>query len=544
MSTVGRVLVIAAAAALACGVMYAQGRGGQNWNTIGADAQRTGWLRTETRISAATFQKSESGGFQLLWKIKPENQPRQLNTLTQPLILGNLISHKGFKALTFVGGSSDVVYAIDYDLAKTYWSQRLSTAATGQTSTIACPGGLTAITRNTPLTQSAVPGPSSPSGRGSPPGSGTQPGPGGRGPAPQAGINPANLPITNAVWAISSGGMVHALNPHIGVDLRAPARLVPSGAKVIGSVLVNNIMFASTSDGCAGTPNGVWALAVSGDGPAPAARMWNSGGAAIAGNTGPTIGLNGVVYVATGSGSGQYANAVVMLDSRTLQVRDWFAGESPFTTSPVAFNQGGRDLVAAAARDGRLYLLDGAAPGGPDHRTPLVRSASYSTAGIDFSPGAVTTWQDQDGVRWLLVASAGPIAADVKVAVTNGQVTSGAVAAFRVIGQNGSVTLQPAWTSRDLISPTTPIVLNDVVFAISSGAFRTTDPQMSAAERLQRSTPAVLYALDARTGKELWTSGRTIAASVQGVGPSGQDGQVYVVAADGTLYAFGIPLEH
>ena len=54
----------------------------------------------------------------------------------------------------------------------------------------------------------------------------------------------------------------------------------------------------------------------------------------------------------------------------------------------------------------------------------------------------------------------------------------------------------------------------------------------------------MLYALDARTGKELWNSGRTITASVQGVAPSGQDGQVYVVAADGTLYAFGMPLEH
>jgi hypothetical protein len=28
------------------------------------------------------------------------------------------------------------------------------------------------------------------------------------------------------------------------------------------------------------------------------------------------------------------------------------------------------------------------------------------------------------------------------------------------------------------------------------------------------------------------------------LGPSGQDGQVYVAAADGTLYAFGLPLEH
>jgi outer membrane protein assembly factor BamB len=86
--------------------------------------------------------------------------------------------------------------------------------------------------------------------------------------------------------------------------------------------------------------------------------------------------------------------------------------------------------------------------------------------------------------------------------------------------------------------------LNDVVFALSTGAFRTTDPEIRAEQRLQRSTPAVLYALEAKTGKELWNSGTTISASVQGLGPSGQDGQVYVAAADGTLYAFGLPLEH
>src|SRR5206468_8171817 len=104
---------------------------------------------------------------------------------------------------------------------------------------------------------------------------------------------------------------------------------------------------------------------------------------------------------------------------------------------------------------------------------------------------------------------------------SNGQITSGTVAAFRVAGVDGSLRLEPAWTSRDLTSPATPIVLNDVVFALSSGAVRTTDRQMPAAERLRRSTPAVLYALDAKTGKELWASGRTIAASVQGVGISG-----------------------
>jgi len=92
--------------------------------------------------------------------------------------------------------------------------------------------------------------------------------------------------------------------------------------------------------------------------------------------------------------------------------------------------------------------------------------------------------------------------------------------------------------------PATPIVLNDVVFALSTGAARGADAQLPAAQRLERSKPAVLYALDAKSGKQLWSSGGAITTSVQGVGPSGQDGQVYVVGADGTLYAFGLPLEH
>ena len=55
---------------------------------------------------------------------------------------------------------------------------------------------------------------------------------------------------------------------------------------------------------------------------------------------------------------------------------------------------------------------------------------------------------------------------------------------------------------------------------------------------------AVLYALDASTGKELWNSGNAMTSFVPGVPPSAGDGQVFVVTADGTLYAFGIPLEH
>ena len=96
--------------------------------------------------------------------------------------------------------------------------------------------------------------------------------------------------------------------------------------------------------------------------------------------------------------------------------------------------------------------------------------------------------------------------------------------------------------SRDLTSPITPLVMNGVVFAVAGGGASGT-PQATAAQRAQRSKPAVLYALDATTGKELWTSGTAITSPVFGVGPSGGDGQVYVVAYDGTVYAFGMPME-
>ena len=64
-----------------------------------------------------------------------------------------------------------------------------------------------------------------------------------------------------------------------------------------------------------------------------------------------------------------------------------------------------------------------------------------------------------------------------------------------------------------MFSPLPPIIINDVVFALSSGAFRSGGAQMTAAQRAQRSKPAVLYALDASTGKELWNSGSTITSN-------------------------------
>jgi hypothetical protein len=487
------------------GVAQAQGRGGGAWTTVGGDAQRTS-SKGDPKISVASMQKP---GFQFLWKRKLGTQPQ---SLTQPILLPNIIAYKGFKALAFVGGSADNVYSIDYDLNRMFWEQHLATGSK-TAATAACPGGLTAITKMT----AAAPPP--PGGRGRGAGGRGQGGPaiaGGRG----GGDN---------VFAISSGGMAHVMNPQIGTDQIPPVKFLPANAKVVGSILVDNVLYAATTGNCGGAANGVWAVDLAGD--ANPVVTWDSQGAAIAGAVAPTFGTDSTIYVATGGGASSVSNAVVSLEPKTLKQKDWFAATTAFTSAPVVVQHNGKDLIVAANKDGRLYVLDSAALGGADHKMPLSRTSQFSSGVADTS--GLATWLDAAGTRWVAAATAGPVHVDTKFGMANGAVTSGAVAAFTLVEQNGAPTLQPQWVSRDLTSPTTPVVVNGVVFALSSGA----------AQRGQRASTAVLYALDAATGKDLWTSGSTITSFVPGVGPSAGDSQVYVVTADGTLYAFGMPME-
>jgi PQQ-like domain len=494
------------------GSAWAQGRGGGgNWPTAGSDPQRTSWVRADAKISKDSLEKP---GFQLLWKSKLDNQTRQLRSLTQPLLLQNIISYKGFKALAFVGGSADNVYSIDYDLNRLFWTTHLSSGVTAP-GTAACPAALTTITR-----AAAVAAPAA-GGRG---------GRGAGGPA--AG--------SNTVYAISSGGMVHVLNVQTGEDLNPPIKFLPAGATAVGSMVVGTTLYAATTDNCGGAPNGVYALDMSGD--AKTVSAWDAKGATIAGTVAPTFGSDGTLYAATGGGTSDSANAVVALEATGLTAKDWFsAGTSPFTSAPVVFQLQGKDAIAAANRDGRIYLLDSASLGGADHKTPLARSAQYATGFGDFMPGALATWQDAAGTRWIAVPTGSTPAADAKFTAANGTVTSGALVTFKVTGTAAAPTLEPGWVSRDLSSPVTPLVMNGVIFVVAGGGAG--GPQLTAAARAQRSKPAVLYALDAATGRELWNSGTSITSPVFGVGPSGGDGQVYVVTHDGTLYAFGMPME-
>ena len=62
----------------------------------------------------------------------------------------------------------------------------------------------------------------------------------------------------------------------------------------------------------------------------------------------------------------------------------------------------------------------------------------------------------------------------------------------------------------------------------------------TAANRIKHSTHATLYALDARTGAELWSSGDQITSFNHFTSLSIANGRVYIGTFDGMLYAFGV----
>jgi hypothetical protein len=214
-----------------------------------------------------------------------------------------------------------------------------------------------------------------------------------------------------------------------------------------------------------------------------------------------------------------FSDSVVALDkitpeTKSLQLKDWFTpGKSAFTSSPVVFSVKEKDLIAAANKDGHLYLLDSAALGGADHKTPLA-SVSFTNSGAD--AGALASWEDAAGARWVVVG--GP----------------NTVMAYKVVDQGGKYTLQTGWTSPNISSPLPPIVVNGIVFTVSGA---------EQIRSLSVSKPAVLYALDGETGKELFNSGSTITTPVMRTGGlAASAGQLYIAGADSTVYAFGVPL--
>ena len=473
----------------------------QDWTTAGYDAQRSSWVRSDAKISPDNLRKP---GFQLLWKV-------DVGSGSTPVLLDLLIGDRGFRSLGFVGSKADHVLAIDTDLGRTEWERGFPSPP--RAGSPACAAGFTpGLTR---ATNAAVPA-AAYGGRRSGQGAQSAVGEPGQGavtlpaarrpgdvvipfkapprPPPQQPSRPRpNLHPFPLVYALASDGTLHTLNVMDGSDADPPVPFLPPYSDARGLIVVDDVAYVATNAGCGKAPAGVWALDLG------SKQVTTRTTAGIAGAVGPAIGPDGTIYVATTSGELQ------AFEPRTLAPKGAYRAAGPgFTSSPVIFEQGGSMLIAAASRDGRIHLVSAA-------RLAAVTAPAGPTAGPGGAAGATVSWSDSSGTRWLLAAA------------------GGGVVAWRVIDEGGVPTLQPGWTSREIVSPLTPMVINGVVFAVSSG------PGPSGA--------SVLYALDGATGRELWSSGTAIAGVARG-GLAGESGQVYVGTSDGTLYAFGFPMEH
>jgi outer membrane protein assembly factor BamB len=217
--------------------------------------------------------------------------------------------------------------------------------------------------------------------------------------------------------------------------------------------------------------------------------------------------------------------------------------------TPAIFTYKGKELMVDAGKECRVYLLDVQSIGGDDHRTPLYRSPLLCNEDVNFASagiwGSMATWEDSKGTHWVLTPIWGAKHSAFKAPVENGVVKDGAIVAFKVEEKGGKLQLTPAWISRDMNRAEPPVIANGVVYTYGNGedtdqAYPDVGLADTAERRIPGSTKAVLYALDAQTGKELWSSGDQIASWNHFSGLSVANGRVYIATFDSMLYCFGI----
>jgi hypothetical protein len=493
-----RLAVILALLALPLSGQFGGGAG--DFSTAGSDAQRSSWVRTDPKISPIALQKP---GFALVWKVKVANQPTALSPAN---LLTRYIGYRGFRALGFIGGTADKVFAFDTDLGHIEWQKSIASTSTpcGMTSNLARPvsaafpgggggrgfggGGRGTAAKSAVgesgegaviLKEMAARGGGDQGGRRG----GNNAGRGAPGAPGAPGFPGGRVRMPNYLHAISSDGMFHSMYVSNGEEPEAAIKFLPPNSNVTGLIVVDNVAYAVTGGGCGSAPNAVWALDIA----SKQVASWQAP-AAIAGSEGVAFAPDGTLLAATEAGE------LVALEAKTLKVRDIYKAGTPFTSTPVVLQKGEDAIAAVAAKDGRIHLIDAAKLGGTAYKSEPVAAGAT----------ALATFQDASGARFLLAP------------------TANALVAVKVADQ----AIQPAW-KRDMDSPLAPLVINGVVFGASGGK-----------------SNAVLYAIDGANGTPLWNSGKTITSFVRGGGISGGGSQVYLGTNDGTFYAFGFPIEH
>ncbi|MDA0207017.1 MAG: PQQ-binding-like beta-propeller repeat protein [Acidobacteria bacterium] len=534
-----------------------------DWLTFGYDPERTGWARAET-----TLTEQNVSGLKLLWKAQLDAIPNPINyhsTITAPLVVENVQTRQGPKTLVLVAGANNSVYAIDNESGTLLWKKEFPNTETPRIpDRRSCPNTLNA----TPVIDKAK----------------------------------------GTIYFLASDGKVRGLSLADGELNFPPTRMFPSYSRNFSLNLIDGMLYAGAARGCGGVASQIAAMDVDDPeqrvshffpSPGKGSGPWGRGGIVKSpsgvlaqtadGTYDPAAGRFGETILG-------FTPDMLLTDSYTpanadyLNMKDLDLGSG----TPITFPFGGRNLIAASAKEGVIYLLDADSLGGADHRTPLYLSPRYGNDIVKFGFngvwGAMATWVDAQGQRWLMVPMLGPLAKDTvgSFKTVHGSVVNGSVMAFTVQLQDDKPVLVPEWMSGDLDLPGSPIIANGMVFVLANGerasdAFRAparnnatprpppqerrlplieVDPDQPGFERDaawraaqlgdggqvngQRYsggrdvTHAILYALDAQTGAELYTSGGAIDSWNHYGSLAVMRGRVYLSTYDARVYAFGL----
>jgi outer membrane protein assembly factor BamB len=507
---------------LGCALMLSGSVRGQSvseWLTSSGDAARDGWQRAESKITPKNVAR-----LQLLWKVKVPTKPMGMLSFREPLIVSGVKTSDGVRTLAIVAGAVNDVYAIDAENGKVVWQTNLKWASDkpqepGEGSGFICTNAMSA----TPV------------------------------------VSPMDAPVRR-LYLLTSDGYLRTIDLSTGNESDPPIQVLPLPyGKPYGLNLVHNVVYTVTGQGCGGVPNALYAvnlenkkLTISSP---PQAGLW--------GTAGPAVGSDGTIYFE--SGDGAYDAAAGKLSTSVeaftfagdqLTLKDFYSPSNhvwltrrdlDMNVTPVVFPYKGRDLIVASGKEGRYFVLDSKSMGGADHMTPLFRSELYSNKNVNFQTegtwGSLTSWEAKDDTRWVLGPTGGEVA--VPFPKSYGPTPNGGIIALKLKEKDGKIELEPAWQSRDMITSEPPVIVNGVVFVLAGGEFTgqandAVGGLFSAQERIQRSVPAKLFALDAVTGKELYSSGDQITSFLHQAGLSVAGDKVMFGTFDGTVYCFGV----
>jgi len=512
-------LFVCAGFICATGRAHGQSTAKAAWTTSSEDPARDAWQR-----GPSDFSPQSVGGLQLLWKTKLHVKTMGMQSFREPLILPDVKTSSGNKTVVIMVGASNEVYALDADSGSTLWQTTLKWSSSqsqepGEGRGFICTNALTANPVAT---------------------------------APESG--------SSTLYVIGSDGYLHSLNAGTGEENRSPIQVFDNPyPKPYGLNLYNNVIFTVTGQRCGGDANELYAVDLANG----KVSHSDPGQGGIWGVAGPAIDSQGEIFFTSGDGPYDPAKGLLattfqgyVFSDDKLTLKDYYtpsnyewltARDLDVNATPVIFPWHGQDVMVGSGKEGKYYLVSSKDMGGANHETPLYRTPLFSNANVNFQTegtwGSLASWQDKDGTRWILAPIGGPTA--VKFPTNYGPTPNGGIIAMKLVERNGSPYIEPVWLSRDMLTAEPPVIVNGVVFVLAGGEFtgQANDAEgglYSSEQRIEKSKPAKLYALDAETGKELYSSGDQITSFLHQAGLSTAGNQVIFGTFDGTVYCYGL----